>query len=245
MLTEGTVIALATPEGSGAIGVIRLSGEEAFHFTAPFFKPKSKESWGKIQANTTVLGDFVSEGEIIDEVLLTKFKAPNSYTGENVVEISCHGSSYIQQKIISCFLIKGVKPAQAGEFTLRAYLNQKMDLSQAEAVADLIAAESEAAHQLALQQMRGGFSKKMEALRQELIQFKALIELELDFSEEEVEFANLEELRSLLNKLHKDISDLKNSFAYGNVIKKGVPAELPILFLELLELFYWCLTDLA
>ncbi|MDC1012566.1 tRNA uridine-5-carboxymethylaminomethyl(34) synthesis GTPase MnmE [Flavobacteriaceae bacterium] len=226
MLTEGTVIALATPEGSGAIGVIRLSGEEAFHFTAPFFQPKSKESWDKIQANTSVLGDFVSEGEIIDEVLLTKFKAPNSYTGENVVEISCHGSSYIQQKIISCFLIKGVKPAQAGEFTLRAYLNQKMDLSQAEAVADLIAAESEAAHQLALQQMRGGFSKKMEALRQELIQFKALIELELDFSEEEVEFANLEELRSLLNKLHKDISDLKNSFAYGNVIKKGVPVAI-------------------
>jgi tRNA modification GTPase len=226
MLTEGTVIALATPEGSGAIGVIRLSGEEAFHFAAQFFKPKSKESWDKIQANTTVLGDFVSEGEIIDEVLLTKFKAPYSYTGENVVEISCHGSSYIQQKIISCFLIKGVKPAQAGEFTLRAYLNQKMDLSQAEAVADLIAAESEAAHQLALQQMRGGFSKKMEALRQELIQFKALIELELDFSEEEVEFANLEELRSLLNKLHKDISDLKNSFAYGNVIKKGVPVAI-------------------
>ena len=226
MLTEGTVIALATPEGSGAIGVIRLSGEEAFHFTAPFFKPKSKESWDKIQANTTVLGDFVSEGEIIDEVLLTKFKAPNSYTGENVVEISCHGSSYIQQKIISCFLIKGDKPAQAGEFTLRAYLNQKMDLSQAEAVADLIAAESEAAHQLALQQMRGGFSKKMEALRQELVQFKALIELELDFSEEEVEFTNLEELRSLLNKLHKDISDLKNSFAYGNVIKKGVPVAI-------------------
>lgn len=226
MLTEGTVIALATPEGSGAIGVIRLSGEEAFHFTAPFFQPKSKESWDKIQANTTVLGDFVSEGEIIDEVLLTKFKAPYSYTGENVVEISCHGSSYIQQKIISCFLTKGVKPAQAGEFTLRAYLNQKMDLSQAEAVADLIAAESEAAHQLALQQMRGGFSKKMEALRQELIQFKALIELELDFSEEEVEFANLVELRSLLNKLHKDISDLKNSFAYGNVIKKGVPVAI-------------------
>ena len=226
MLTEGTVVALATPEGSGAIGVIRLSGEEAFHFTAPFFQPKSKESWDEIQANTTVLGDFVSEGEIIDEVLLTKFKAPHSYTGENVVEISCHGSSYIQQKIISCFLTKGVKPAQAGEFTLRAYMNQKMDLSQAEAVADLIAAESEAAHQLALQQMRGGFSKKMEALRKELIQFKALIELELDFTEEEVEFANLEEFRSLLNKLHKDISDLKNSFAYGNVIKKGVPVAI-------------------
>ena len=226
MLTEGTIIALATPEGSGAIGVIRLSGEEAFRYTAAFFRPKSRRPWDEIDANNTVLGDFEERGVIIDEVLLTKFKAPHSYTGEEVVEISCHGSSYIQQKIISCFLSKGVKPAQAGEFTLRAYLNQKMDLSQAEAVADLIAAESEAAHQLAFQQMRGGFSKKMEALRQELIQFKALIELELDFSEEEVEFANLNELRSLLNNLHRDISDLKNSFNYGNVIKKGVPVAI-------------------
>src|SRR5210317_848067 len=226
MLTEGTIIALATPEGSGAIGMIRLSGEEAFRYTAAFFRPKSRRPWNEIDANNTVLGDFKVGGEIIDEVLLTKFKAPNSYTGEDVVEISCHGSSYIQQKIISCFLKEGVKPAQAGEFTLRAYLNQKMDLSQAEAVADLIAAESEAAHQLAFQQMRGGFSKKMEALRQELIQFKALIELELDFSEEEVEFANLNELRSLLNNLHRDISDLKNSFNYGNVIKKGVPVAI-------------------
>ena len=137
MLTEGTIIALATPEGSGAIGVIRLSGEEAFRYTAAFFRPKSRRPWNEIDANNTVLGDFEERGVIIDEVLLTKFKAPHSYTGEEVVEISCHGSSYIQQKIISCFLSKGVKPAQAGEFTLRAYLNQKMDLSQAEAVADL------------------------------------------------------------------------------------------------------------
>ena len=226
MLSEGTIIALATPAGSGAIGIIRLSGPDAFEKTSFFFRSKSKQSWNKIPSNTTVLGNFSLDEEIIDEVLLTKFKGPHSYTGENVVEISCHGSSYIQQKIITCYLDVGINPAQAGEFTLRAYLNRKMDLSQAEAVADIIAAESASAHQIAMQQMRGGFSKKMENLRQELIQFKALIELELDFSEEEVEFANINQLKSLLNLLHKNISDLKNSFSYGNVIKKGVPVAI-------------------
>lgn len=223
MLSEGTIVALATPQGSGAIGVIRVSGPEAFEKTRIFFHPKSKISWDAIQANTVLLGDFMEEEELIDEVLITKFKAPHSYTGEDVVEISCHGSSYILQRIIKSFIGSGVHPAQAGEFTLRAYLNRKMDLSQAEAVADIIASESAASHQLAMQQMRGGFSKKMESLRQELIQFKALIELELDFSEEDVSFANRKELKTLLNKLYKDISELKNSFTYGNVIKKGVP----------------------
>ena len=226
MLSEGTIIALATPAGSGAIGVIRLSGPDAFKETIKFFRSKSKQTWDEIPANTAVLGNFTLEEEIIDEVLLTKFKEPFSYTGENVVEISCHGSSYIQQKIITSYLDLGIKPAQAGEFTLRAYLNQKMDLSQAEAVADIIAAESSSAHQLAIQQMRGGFSRKMEALRQELIQFKALIELELDFGEEDVEFVNMDKLKSLLNRLHKDITDLKDSFAYGNVIRKGVPVAI-------------------
>ena len=226
MLSEGTIIALATPAGSGAIGVIRLSGPDAFKETIKFFRSKSKQTWDEIPANTAVLGNFTLEEEIIDEVLLTKFKEPFSYTGENIVEISCHGSSYIQQKIITSYLDLGIKPAQAGEFTLRAYLNQKMDLSQAEAVADIIAAESSSAHQLAIQQMRGGFSRKMEALRQELIQFKALIELELDFSEEDVEFVNMDKLKSLLNRLHKDITDLKDSFAYGNVIRKGVPVAI-------------------
>ena len=159
-------------------------------------------------------------------MLVTFFKGPNSYTGEDVVEISCHGSTYIQQKIITSFLGVGILPAQAGEFTLRAYLNKKMDLSQAEAVADVIASESEAAHGLAMQQMRGGFSKNMEELRQQLIQFKALIELELDFSEEEVNFANKDQLRQLLQTLHKDISSLKQSFTYGNVIKTGVPVTI-------------------
>ena len=226
MLSEGTIIALATPAGSGAIGVIRLSGPDAFKETIKFFRSKSKQTWDEIPANTAVLGNFTLEEEIIDEVLLTKFKEPYSYTGENVVEISCHGSSYIQQKIITSYLDLGIKPAQAGEFTLRAYLNQKMDLSQAEAVADIIAAESSSAHQLAIQQMRGGFSRKMEALRQELIQFEALIELELDFGEEDVEFVNMDKLKSLLNRLHKDITDLKDSFAYGNVIRKGVPVAI-------------------
>lgn len=226
MLSEGTIIALSTPQGSGAIGVIRLSGSSAIEKAAHFISPRSKKEWNQIAPNTAFLGDFNDKKILVDEVLVTFFKGPNSYTGEDVVEISCHGSSYIQQKIISCFLGKGVQPAQAGEFTLRAYLNKKMDLSQAEAVADIIASESEAAHDMAMKQMRGGFSENMEALRQQLIQFKALIELELDFGEEEVDFANKDQLRKLLHTLHKDISSLKQSFAYGNVIKKGVPVAI-------------------
>ena len=226
MLSEGTIIALATAEGSGAIGVIRLSGPDALEITKIFFRPKSKKLLDEIPAKTSTLGNFIVDEEIIDEILLTKFNKPQSYTGEDIVEIACHGSNYIQQKIITSYLDLGIKPAQPGEFTLRAYLNQKMDLSQAEAVADIIAAESASAHKLALQQMRGGFSKKMEELRQELIEFKALIELELDFSQEEVEFANIDRLKSLLNQLYKDISDLKNSFNYGNVLKKGVPVAI-------------------
>lgn len=226
MLSEGTIIALSTPQGSGAIGVIRLSGSSAIEKAAHFISPRSKKEWNQIAPNTAFLGDFNDKKILVDEVLVTFFKGPNSYTGEDVVEISCHGSSYIQQKIISCFLGKGVLLAQAGEFTLRAYLNKKMDLSQAEAVADIIASESEAAHDMAMKQMRGGFSENMEALRQQLIQFKALIELELDFGEEEVDFANKDQLRKLLHTLHKDISSLKQSFAYGNVIKKGVPVAI-------------------
>ena len=158
--------------------------------------------------------------------MLTFFKGPHSYTGEDVIELSCHGSPYILQRIISSYLEEGILPAQAGEFTLRAYLNKKMDLSQAEAVSDLISSESAEAHRIAMQQMRGGFSKGMEELRQKLIQFKALIELELDFSEEEVNFADKSQLESLLNELEKEIRALKDSFAYGNVIKKGVPVAI-------------------
>ena len=226
MLSEGTIIALSTPNGVGAIGVIRLSGNLAIEKTELFIFPKNKKSCKNILPNTAFLADFIHKEQLIDEVLVTFFKGPNSYTGEDVVEISCHGSSYILQKIISCFLESKVLPAQAGEFTLRAYLNKKMDLSQAEAVADIIASESEAAHRIAMQQMRGGFSKNMEELRQQLIQFKALIELELDFSEEEVNFANKDQLKDLLSNLHNDIYILKESFIYGNVIKNGVPVAI-------------------
>jgi len=225
MLSDGTIIALSTPQGNGAIGVIRLSGPHAFEKTALFFKPKG-QIWNKIQPNKTLLGHFKRETILIDEVLITPFKKPYSYTGEDVIEISCHGSPYILQQIISCFLDEGVKPANPGEFTLRAYLNKKMDLSQAEAVSDLIASESAEAHRIAIEQMRGGFSKEMEKLRQQLIQFKALIELELDFSEEEVNFAEKTELKLLLDRLEKEIKILKDSFAYGNVIKKGVPVAI-------------------
>ena len=226
MLSEGTIIALSTPNGVGAIGIIRLSGDLAIEKAALFIFPKNKKSLENILPNTAFLADFVYYEQLIDEVLVTSFKGPNSYTGEDVVEISCHGSSYILQKIINSFLESKVLPAQPGEFTLRAYLNKKMDLSQAEAVADIIASESEAAHRVAMQQMRGGFSKNMEELRQQLIQFKALIELELDFSEEEVNFANKDQLKGLLGTLHNDIYILKESFIYGNVIKNGVPVAI-------------------
>ena len=226
MLSEGTIIALSTPNGVGAIGIIRLSGDLAIEKAALFIFPKNKKSLENILPNTAFLADFVYCEQLIDEVLVTSFKCPNSYTGEDVVEISCHGYSYILQKIINSFLETKVLPAQPGEFTLRAYLNKKMDLSQAEAVADIIASESEAAHRVAMQQMRGGFSKNMEELRQQLIQFKALIELELDFSEEEVNFANKDQLKGLLGTLHNDIYILKESFIYGNVIKNGVPVAI-------------------
>jgi tRNA modification GTPase len=226
MLSDGTIIALSTPQGSGALGVIRLSGSLAFEKTQLFFTPKGNKKWEDIQANQTYLGVFKNDNVLIDEVLLTFFKGPHSYTGEDVIELSCHGSPYILQRIISSYLEEGILPAQAGEFTLRAYLNKKMDLSQAEAVSDLISSESAEAHRIAIKQMRGGFSKGMKELRQKLIQFKALIELELDFSEEDVNFADKSQLESLLNELEKEIRALKDSFAYGNVIKKGVPVAI-------------------
>jgi len=226
MISEGTIIALSTASGVGAISLIRLSGSEAISLTDQVFKARSGNKLSSQKSHTVHLGEIRDGNSIIDEVLVSIFKNPNSYTGENVVEISCHGSPYIQQQIIKILIDKGAITAKAGEFTLRAFMNGKMDLSQAEAVADLISSENEASHQLAMQQMRGGFSKGMEDLRQKLIQFKALIELELDFSEEEVNFADKSQLESLLNELDKEIRTLKDSFAYGNVIKKGVPVAI-------------------
>ena len=222
MYNEGTIIALSSPPGSGAIAIIRLSGEEAISKTDIFFKSKSGKKLKQSYGYSISYGDLVEGDEVIDEVVVCVYKAPHSYTGENIIEISCHGSNYIQQRIISLFTNSGVRLANPGEFTLRAYLNNKKDLSQAEAVSDLIASESKEAHRIAMEQMRGGYSDEIEVLREKLIHFKSLIELELDFSEEDVEFADRSDLKSLLNELVSKLSSLIESFSYGNVIKEGV-----------------------
>ena len=226
MLQDDTIIALATPSGSGAIAVIRLSGKDAIAIGSKFFKSISGKSLSNQKTHTVHLGHIVDEPRIIDEVLLTIFKNPNSYTGEDVIEISCHGSLYIQQEIIQLFLRNGCRMANAGEFTLRAFLNGKLDLSQAEAVADLIASDSEASHKIAIQQMRGGFSNEIKVLRDELLNFASLIELELDFAEEDVEFANRDAFYELVNKIINVLKRLIDSFAVGNVIKNGIPVAI-------------------
>lgn len=214
-----TIVALATPAGIGAIGVIRLSGQEAINIANQVFQGKNLTE----QASHTIhLGTIRDESVIIDEVLVSLFVAPKSYTKENVVEVSCHGSNFIIQQLIQLFIKKGARMANPGEFTLRAFLNGQMDLSQAEAVADLIASNSASSHSLAMQQMRGGFSDEIKKLRQELIDFASLIELELDFSEEDVEFANRDELKKLIQKIQSIIKSLIDSFHLGNVIKSGV-----------------------
>lgn len=215
-----TIVALATPPGIGALGIIRLSGKEAITIVDEVFPAKDLSR----QATHTIhYGTIRNEqNKIIDEVLVSLFIAPKSYTGENVIEVSCHGSSYIIQELIQLFIQRGARLAQPGEFTLRAFLNGRMDLSQAEAVADLIASTSEKSHDLAIQQMRGGFSDKIKALRQQLLDFASLIELELDFAEEDVEFANRDELKQLVIKIQTIIRALVQSFQLGNVIKNGV-----------------------
>ena len=222
MYNEGTIIALSSAPGSGAIAIIRLSGEDAISKTDLFFKSKSGKKLSESSGYSISYGDLVDNDEIIDEVVVSVYKAPHSYTGENIIEISCHGSIYIQQRILSLFTNTGVRLASPGEFTLRAYLNNKKDLSQAEAVGDLIASESKEEHRVAMEQMRGGYSDEIEVLREKLINFKSLIELELDFSEEDVEFADRSDLKTLLNELESKLSSLIDSFTYGNVIKEGV-----------------------
>ena len=223
MITEGTIMALSTASGAGAIAVIRLSGSEAIGLTESVFKTRSEKLLMNQKSHSIHLGDIIHQNTVIDEVLVSVFKNPHSYTGEDVIEISCHGSPYIQQQIIKILIEQGAQTAKPGEFTLRAFLNGKMDLSQAEAVADLIASENEASHQLAIQQMRGGFSSEIKNLRQELLNFASLIELELDFAEEDVAFADRKQLESLLLKIQTVLKNLLDSFALGNVIKKGVP----------------------
>ncbi len=226
MIHQDTIIALATPSGAGAIAIIRLSGNDAITIASEVFKSISGKDLSKQKSHTVHLGNILDGNRIIDEVLATVFKNPSSYTGENVVEFSCHGSSYIQQEIIQLLLRKGCRMATAGEFTLQAFLNGKMDLSQAEAVADLIASDSKASHQLAIQQMRGGFSTEIEELRIQLLNFASLIELELDFSEEDVEFANRDEFQKLISKIEILLKKLIDSFATGNVLKNGIPVAI-------------------
>jgi tRNA modification GTPase len=214
-----TIIALATPPGVGALGVIRLSGPESIRVVNGFFPSKDLE---KQATHTLHVGWLIKEGQRIDEVVVSLYKAPKSYTGEEVVEISGHGSPYVLQQIIDLFVHAGIRMAKPGEFTLRAFLNAKMDLAQAEAVADVIASQTEAAHRTSLHQMRGGFSKTLAFLRDQLIQFGALIELELDFATEDVEFADRDKLVGLLRLLQQHVGELLQSFKLGNVIKSGV-----------------------
>ena len=223
MISSETIVALATPSGAGAIAIIRLSGKEAIVIAAKVFVSVSGKDLTKQKTHTIHLGHIVDNGKTYDQVLLSIFKNPNSYTGEDVVELSCHGSTFIQQQIIQLLLRMGAKMAQPGEFTLRAFLNGKLDLSQAEAVADLIASDNEASHQIAMQQMRGGFSNEIAQLRQELLNFASLIELELDFAEEDVEFADRTQFNELLNRIEFVLKRLIDSFAVGNVIKNGIP----------------------
>jgi tRNA modification GTPase len=216
---EETIVALATPAGTGAIGVIRLSGPDAISIADNVFKGKDLT---KQESHTIHFGQIIDGDAVLDEVLLSLFIAPRSYTRENVVEISCHGSNYIIQSIIKLLIKNGARSAKPGEFTLRAFLNGQLDLSQAEAVADLIASNSKASQQIAMQQLRGGFSSQLQLLREQLVQFASLVELELDFSEEDVEFANRGQLKQLIVEILKVISRLIESFELGNAIKLGV-----------------------
>ena len=220
MNAKQTIVALSTPSGSGALGVIRLSGPEAVEIANSVFKGKDLRK----QASHTLHFGLIMDGEsILDEVVIGIFLAPKSYTKENVIEISCHGSSYIIQRIIALLIENGSRAAKPGEFTLQAFLNGAFDLSKAEAVADLIASNSRASHDVAMQQMRGGFANELQGLREQLVHFASMIELELDFAEEDVEFANREQLRELILQINRVITKLISSFELGNVIKNGIP----------------------
>ena len=224
--TSDTIVALATASGIGAIAVIRLSGADAIEIADRIFKSYSKKPLINAHSHTVHLGTLEAKNQVIDECLATIFKGTKSYTGEPVVEFSCHGSNYIVEEVIKLCLANGARLAEAGEFTKRAFLNGKLALNQAEAVADLIASDSKASHQVALQQMRGGFTSEIEALRQELLNFASLIELELDFSEEDVEFADRSQFKNLLKTIKTTLSSLIQSFSVGNVLKNGIPVAI-------------------
>ena len=226
-LVQDTICAVATPPGTGGVAIIRVSGQDATLICDKVFVPQKTEKQLYTQPTHTVIyGTICNNSETLDDVLVAVFRAPHSFTGEDTVEINCHGSIYIQQKIIQLLIEKGARPAHAGEFTQRAFLNNKMDLSKAEAVADLIASTSAGMHRLAINQMRGGFSQELNQLRTQLLDFTSLIELELDFAEEEVEFADRTQLLILAEKIHRKISGLTDSFSIGNAVKNGIPVAI-------------------
>lgn len=220
--TEDTICAISTPAGAGAIALIRVSGDKALSIVSSLFSKNLLQ----VASHTAHFGRIKNQIEILDEVVVTVFKGPHSFTGEDLVEISCHGSRYIQTELVNLIISNGARAAGPGEFSLRAFLHKKMDLSQTEAIADLIAANSRAAHKLAMNQMRGGFANELQNVRANLLEFAALIELELDFSQEDVEFADRTQLRQLVANMIERISKLSDSFRIGNVIKNGVPVAI-------------------
>lgn len=225
-MRDNIITAISTPAGIGGIAVIRLSGDGCIDLVDSIFLSSNGKKLIDQKPNTIHFGSILQDETLLDEVLVSIFKVPHSFTGEDVVEISCHGSVYIQQNILQLLISKGASLAQPGEFTQRAFLNGKMDLSQAESVADLIASSSAATHRLAMNQMRGGFSNKLMELRTELLNFTSLIELELDFSEEDVEFANRENLKETARQIEHHISKLADSFSLGNAVKMGIPVAI-------------------
>ena len=227
ILNRDTICAIATPHGMGAIAVIRVSGYDALPVVSQLFMQNGKPfDMGKMVANKTYYGHIVDRDELLDEVLVTFFRAPHSFTGEDSAEISVHGSVFIQQKLLHILISRGCRMAEAGEFTRRAFVNRKFDLAQAEAIADLISSESEASHRVAINQLKGGFSKELQIMRSKLLEMTSLMELELDFSEEDVEFADRSQLKALLQETLSHVDKLKDSFRLGNAIKNGVPVAI-------------------
>lgn len=226
MKENNIIAAISTPAGIGGIAIIRLSGSGCIELVDAVFKSFKGKKLAEAKAYTVHFGSIVKDNVVLDDVLVSVFRNPHSFTGEDIIEISCHGSIYIQQNILQLLISKGASLAQPGEFTQRAFLNGKMDLSQAESVADLIASSSAATHRLAMNQMRGGFSNKLIELRTELLNFTSLIELELDFSEEDVEFANRDHLKEAAHQIESHIKKLADSFSIGNAVKSGIPVAI-------------------
>jgi len=230
MKNLNTICSISTPQGIGALALLRVSGQEAFEITSKLFKNSKGfndlNDFKSQPSHFVKCFDIYENDALIDQAMVVKFAAPKTYTGEDVVEITCHGSHYIQQKIIALLLKNGARLAKAGEFSMRAFLNGKLDLPQAEAVADLIESQSETAHKLAINQLRGGFSARIKTLRDQFIELTALMELELDFSEEEIEFADRSQLRKLLGMLKEEVFQLTESFKLGNVLKTGIPVAI-------------------